>query len=264
MKKIFLNIILLCSLSVFAQDFEVSPLSLNFSVEPGESQTKFLKIKNHRNKTETFVLNLSDYTINMNGKESFVDAGSLKNSIANWISVAPSFFELQPNEEVQISVTLQQPSNDYSSKWGMIFIKTAKEQTAFSVDKGISAGMNISGRIAVNVLQTPSTNKSYKAKIDNLKEVTKKEDENRVFSAIVNNVSDIITQCKVNLIVTNIKSSEEFVLEPQEFLLYPKTSRKVLLTINKPLPKGTYALSAILDYGSKSNLEGTQIIIEVD
>ena len=31
----------------------------------------------------------------------------------------------------------------------------------------------------------------------------------------------------------------------------------------KGLPKGTYALAAVLDYGSSVNLEGTQMVIQV-
>lgn len=263
MKKIFLlSIALFLYSQFFAQDFEVSPLELLFNAEPGESQTKFLKIKNHRNKTETFILNLSDFTIGEKGENKFVDAGSLKNSFANWVSVAPSFFELQPNEEIQVSITMTQPAQEYGSKWGVIFVRTAKEQTSFSVDKGIAAGMNISGRIAIKVFQTPETNKKFKATIQNITEIDRTENA-RVFTAVVNNLADIITNCKVHLIATNIATSEEENFAPQEFVLYPKTSRKLELELKKKLPKGTYSIAAILDYGSRTNLEGTQMIIEV-
>jgi hypothetical protein len=46
--------------------------------------------------------------------------------------------------------------------------------------------------------------------------------------------------------------------------MYPKSSRKVELELPNTLPKGTYSLAAILDYGSKTNLEGTQIMINVE
>lgn len=263
MKKIFLlGIALFFTSYLSSQDFEVSPLELLFNAEPGESQTKFLKIKNHRNKTETFILNLSDFTTTEKGDNKFIDAGSLKNSFANWVSVAPSFFELQPNEEIEVSVTMTQPAQEYGSKWGVIFVRTAKEQTSFSVDKGISAGMNISGRIAINIFQTPGTNKNFKANIINITEAENTEDS-RIFTAIINNLADIITNCKVHLIVTNIATSEEEIFARQEFVLYPKTTRKIELELKKKLPKGTYSIAAILDYGSRTNLEGTQMIIEV-
>lgn len=256
---------LLCSTFAKSQDFEVSPLKFYFNAEPGESQTKFLSIKNHAGKSETFILNISDYVIDNKGQGKYEEAGSMKNSIADWISIAPSFFELAPQEEKQIAITIQQPADEYSSKWGVIFARTAQEQTAFTADKNVSAGMAISSRIAIMVYQTPGSNKNYKATISNMSEITAKDDTVRTFSAIVNNMSDVITDCTVAMIATDINNGEEYEFPKMAFTMYPKNSRKVEMTLpNGKLPKGTYSLAAILDYGSKTNLEGTQIIITVE
>ena len=77
-------------------------------------------------------------------------------------------------------------------------------------------------------------------------------------------LSDIITHCKVHLIATNIETAEETSFNVYEFPMYPKSTRKVELYLKEKLPKGTYSLAAILDYGSKTNLEGTQMIIKVE
>lgn len=265
MKRSFFTI-LLSFLIYFinAQDFEVSPLSMFFSSEPGESQTKYLLVKNHSSKMETFILSLSDYSINSKGEGSYEDAGSMKNSIADWVSFAPAFFELQPNEEKEIAVTMQQPTDEYGSKWGVIFVRTAYEQTAYGADKNVTAGMNISARIAVNIYQTPGNNKSYSATIGNMSEISHRDDSIRTFNAIVNNLSDVITGCVVYLIATNINTGEEFYFEEMDLTMYPKTSRKIELYMDKKLPKGSYSLAAILDYGSRTNLEGTQMMIKVE
>lgn len=266
MKKkhiLFLSLILISHIG-FSQDFEVSPVKIFFTAEPGESQTKTLVIKNHSSKLETFILNLQDISINSKGESSFEEAGSLRNSIADWLSIAPSFFELEANAEKEISITLQQPANEYGSKWGVIFVRTAKEQTNFSVDKGISAGMFISGRVAVNIYQSPGSNRNYKAEIKNLAEKSNQSDSIRIFSAIVNNLAEIITDCKVFLIATDITSGVETYFEPNNFTMYPKSSRTIEIPLSLELQKGTYSLAAILDYGSKENLEGSQLIIQVE
>jgi len=250
--------------NVFGQDFEVSPLKLYFNADPGESQTRYIKVKNHESKVETFILSVSDYNIDSKGKGSYVDAGSLKNSIADWLSIAPSFFELNPNEEKEIAITLQQPADNIASKWGIIFIRTAQEQTAYSADQGLAAGMTVSGRIAIHVYQTPGINKSFKATISNLNELTVKTDTIRTFSVLVNNLEDRITPCKVYLIATDIETAEETMFDADEFVMFPKSSRKLELYMERILPKGTYSLAAILDYGSSSNLEGTQTVITVE
>lgn len=264
MKTNFLILLLSLTLYASAQDFEVSPMALYYNSEPGESQTRFIKVKNHNSRSETFIISLSDYAVNSNGIGEYVDAGSMKYSIADWVSITPLFFEIQPNEEKEISITVQQPADDFSSKWGCLFIRTAQEQNAFSSDKSLSAGINISARIVVNIYQTPNANSSFKATISNLMEISNDEDSIRTFSSIINNLSDIITQCSVYVIATNVETAEETIFPDQKFTMYPKSSRKLELYMPNTLPKGTYSLAAILDYGSKTNLEGTQIMIKVE
>ncbi|MCQ2374490.1 MAG: DUF916 domain-containing protein [Salinivirgaceae bacterium] len=250
-----------------AQDFEVSPLKLNFTAEPGESQTKFVTLKNHSGKTETFMFKLSDMNIDANGDSQYIESGSLRYSVADWISIAPSFFELGPQEEKQVAVTIQQPTNEFGSKWGVLFVYTAQEQTAFDADKSVRAGVNISARVAITVTQTPASNKNYRATISNLSETTTVGQNTRTFSAMVNNLTELITECRVSMIATNLETEEETIIEPTTFQLYPRASRRVQLEFNKPLAKGRYSLAAILDYGtrgSQNNLEGTQIIITAE
>lgn len=265
MKKNFITALLIISSSlIFAQDFEVSPLKIFFNAEPGEAQTKFITIKNHNSNVETFILSINDYSVNSKGQGEYVAAGTLKNSIVDWVSIAPSFFALNPNEEKEIAVTMQQPVDEYGSKWGVIMVRTAQEQTAYSADKNVSAGMAVSPRIAISIYQTPGTNKDFKATISNLSETESIGDTVRTFSVLVNNLGDIITDCKVFLIATNIESAEEFPFPENSFTMYPKSSRKVELYMTMTLPKGTYSLAAILDYGSRTNLEGTQTVIKVE
>lgn len=265
MKIISTIFLSLLTIIVTAQDFEVSPLSFYFNAEPGESQTKFLMLKNHSSRSETFILNVSDYAIDNNGEGKYIEAGSLRNSIADWVSIAPSFFELAPQEERQIAITIQQPADDYASKWGVIFVRSAQEQTSFSADKNVTAGMSINARIAVNVYQTPGSNKNFKATISNMSETTTKADSIRTFNALVNNMSDVITECKVTMIATDITTATETSFPTINFTMFPKSSRKINLTLPKgALPKGTYSLAAILDYGSRTNLEGTQVVITVE
>lgn len=266
MKRIQILLILnFIFINIFSQDFEVSPLKLFFNAEPGESQTKFIIVKNHNSKAEAFILSVNDYSINSKGQGQYVQAGSMKNSIADWVSFAPAFFELNPNEEKEIAVTMQQPVGEYGSKWGVIMVKTAQEQTAYSADKMVTAGMSVSPRIAVNIYQTPGTNKDFKSTISNLSEAESVAgDTVRTFNALINNLGDIITDCKVYLIATNVETAEETKFPEIGFTMYPKSSRKMELYLPNYLPKGTYSLAAILDYGSKTNLEGTQIVIKVE
>ena len=265
MKVKFLSIIFfLVSLSqVLAQDFEVAPVQLYFSANPGESQTKTVTIKNHSGQKASYILSAGDFTVSSDGNKQFKPANSTKNSIANWMSISPSFFDLEPNAERQVSVSVQPPNDDDGSRWGIIYVRTAKEKTAFEAGEKLSAGVTLSPRIAIQVYQTAKSNKNLKAKIDQLREIPSEDSTERWFSAIVTNLSDIIIHCKVFLIASNMQTAREHQYPPVQFDSYPKNTQKIILKMPKGLPKGTYALAAVLDYGSSVNLEGTQMVIQV-
>lgn len=262
-KKFLLYILTVLAVSAYSQDFEVAPVNIEFNAEPGETQTKSLTIKNHANKKTDILLSLQDFFVNKEGKTEFLEPNSLRNSIANWISISPSYISVAPNESKTVNVTLQAPIDDYSSRWGIISVTPTVERTAFAAGENLSAGVGVSGRININVFYSPASNQNYRAKINTLKEITEEGDSIRKFSVNVDNVGDKITQCKIFLIAANLSTAEEKQFEPITLVAYPKSARTVILTLPDVLPKGKYSLSAILDFGSSSSLEGTQILIDV-
>lgn len=246
-----------------AQDYSVAPTSLAFNAEPGEMQTRNVLIKNHSNRKLGILLEIQDYLVNRGGETQYLEANSTRNTLANIITISPSYLEINPNEELNAQVSLQAPLDDFSSKWGIITVSPAQEQQAFEADAELTTGLNISGKIAIKVSQTPPGAQDDKnVLINNLKEVTNPQDSVRKFEVDVNNVGNSITSCKVFLIAANLQTAEERTFAPQSFEAYPKTTRTVQLTIPDVLRKGQYSLSAVLDYGS-STLEGTQILIRV-
>lgn len=265
MKKLTISsLLLIISLLVIAQDFEVAPVQLFFNAEPGESQSKIITIKNHGNKKTSYLLSIEDFLVEKTGRKKYLPSSSTKSSISKWISISPAFIDINPNESGQITVTLQAPIDDYSTKWGSIFINVAREQVDFTPDNALRAGMNVSGRVAVEVQHSPNSNQNFRVIINNLKEITTEQDSNRIFEANIDNIGEKVTECKVYLIASNLATAEETQLNPMIVNMYPKASRKVKLTLpDKILPSGQYALAAILDYGSSAALEGTQIVIEV-
>lgn len=254
---------LLLGLYVVGQDFEVAPVKLYFSANPGESQMKMVTVKNHSSSKTSFILSLSDFDISSTGKKIHKPANSSKYSIANWISISPSFFDLGPNQKRQVAISVQPPEDNSGSRWGTIFVKTAKEKTSFDATKNLSAGLTVSSRIAIDVYQTSKMNKKLMAKITQLRELNSEDSAKRKFSAIVTNLTDVIIPCKVYLIASNIKTAQEKQYIPVKFQSYPKSNQKIILYMNKNLKSGKYALAAVLDYGSSTNLEGTQIVIDV-
>ncbi len=263
-RLIFVVLAMLCLPQVgIGQDFEVSPVRLEFNAEPATNQTKTLNIKNHSGRKTAYTISISDFLVSSNGDKKTLPPNSTKRSCANWININPAFFELNPNEDISIQVSMLVPGEDYGAAWCMLYIQPSVEQTSWNADKKLGTGVTVTGRIGVEIYQSPRSNINQSLKISNLVETTTTNAVNRTFSATVENLGDKVTKFKIYLLASNILTAEEKQFPTQELEVFPKMSRNIELILPSELSPGKYALAAIVDYGPKFPLEGTQLIIEV-
>ncbi len=264
MKTLFLTFVLLISYLVSnAQDFEVAPVVMNFDANPGQIQKKKMTIRNHANIKQTFTFNFGDYEINEEGKKVRMPAGKSKRSCASWITVSPTVLTLNPNEEREVTVLMTVPKNEFSTRWGMIYVQAAKEQEAREVDKQMATGIKVTPRIAVLVSQSPKSNTNYKGKIYGLKDVTTAKDTVKVFNVTVENTGDKIFEANVQLLLGDLATAKERKFTPKKHRVFPGEKRTFTLTLPNDLPKGKYGLAALLNYGHNTAIEGTQMMLEV-
>ncbi|HNT41415.1 MAG: hypothetical protein KBB29_09000 [Bacteroidales bacterium] len=253
----------MASEKLIAQDFEVAPVKLMFDAEPATSQTKTISVKNHSSRRVSYTVAVADFLPSNTGEKKTLPPNSTKRSCANWLNINPSFFDLNPGEDIQVQVTMLVPGEEYGSTWCMLYIQPTTEQTSWTADKQLSTGITVTGRIGVQVYQSPKSNQFSSVKISNLQEITQPGDKLRRFSASVENLGDKVTMCKIFLLASNMVTAEERQFAAQNIEVFPKMSRNIELELPNDLVAGTYALAAIVDYGPKFPLEGTQIIIEV-
>ncbi len=256
---------MIANFSAKAQDFEVAPVRLDFNAEPGENQTKVVNIKNHSNRKASFIVAISDFLPSSDGKRQMMPPNTTRRSAANWLNINPSFFELNPGDQIPIQISMLVPGDEYGAAWCMLYIQPSKEQTSWDVDKALGAGVQVSGRIGVTIYQSPNSNKNHSIKVTSLKEVTTEEDTTRRFSATIDNLGDKVTKCKVHLIASNVNTSEEKQFPSLEVETFPKMTRNVEVELpSGELEAGKYAIAVIVDYGSRFALEGAQIVIDVE
>jgi len=256
-------VMLLFSVPSVAQQLEVTPVKLNFTANPGSSQTKQVHVRNKGATEQNFVFNLKDWLTDETGDVKYFSPGTVDRSCSNWLTVSPPLLTLQPNETGTVNVTILVPENDNSTKWSVMFVQSAEEKTgAGAIDKNIQMGIRVAARIAIPIFQSPASNTLYKGTIEGLTE-TVNSDSTRTYETKVINLGDKILNCKVFFTVSNIATAEEFTSEPFEFSLLPETSRDITYTLDKELAPGKYSVAAILDYGYNDELEGVQLDIEV-
>lgn len=241
-----------------AQELEVSPAKLFFTANPGSSQTKQVYIRNKAKTPQNFIFNLNDWLTDEKGEVKYFDPGSIGRSCTDWITVSPPLVTLQPNESTRINITVLVPEDNNSTKWSMLFVESAVEQTGpAAIDKQVQMGMKVSARIAIPIFQSPTSNTLYKASLEGLNESL--NDGQRTYTSKVINLGDKVLTCKVFFTFSNLETAEEYTSEPQEFSLLPETTKDLTYTLDKQLPAGTYSIAAILDYGFNDELEGIQM-----
>lgn len=263
------NSITLCSAilalsQASAQDFEVAPIRMDFNAEPNENQTRVINVKNHSNHKTSFIVSISDFIPESDGTRKPMPPNTTRRSAANWININPSFFELNPGDQIPIQVTMLVPGDEYGAAWCMLYIQPTRERLSWSADKALGAGVTVSGRIGVLVYQSPSSNTNHSVKVTNLSEIASSDPDSRRFSATIENLGDKVTLCKVFLIASNVHTAEEKQLPAIDVETFPRMTRNVELSLPKAnLPPGKYSVAVIVDYGPRFALEGAQIIIEI-
>lgn len=260
--RVVLILVLFVRIAV-AQDFEVSPVVMNFNAEPGENQRKQLTLINHSSQPQKYSIKISDYLIDKDGGRKIVPLGSSKRSCADWITISPSLIELNPNQTAQLDVIMTVPKDGFSSRWCMLHVEVAKEQSAFDADKTLATGVLLVPRIVVMVQQSPRSNNNYRASIGDLKEITKKTDKMQVFEATIINTGDKVIDANVYLSLANLQTGKEEKFGTVKSTVLPDGARKITLQMPRITTKGKFVVAAIMDYGHRQPLSGTQLMLDI-
>lgn len=258
--NLFFTFFIICfSQALLAQDFEVSPVIMEFTVDPGESQVKMLSIKNHSNFKTPFTITFADFGIDIDGKKQVMKRNSSSNSCSEWITPEKTFFDINPNEQIDLKITMEAPSDDNQDRWAIMYIQTVKVKSSFDVDKGLGAGVHLSGRISVQIFRNSVSEITPKVSIKYLKEVNEPDSEDRKFSVFVENEGSTIANCTVMFIASDLSTGEEFEFDQILIESFPGYPREVEFVLPETLPQGEYSLVALLDYGINTTIKGTRL-----
>jgi len=264
LKHLFYSVLFLVfTLPLNAQDFEVAPVVMQFKTNSGETETRVLTIKNHFSEAQKYSLVLVDYVLDENGEKNTVALGSTDRSLVDRVIISPSVIDLLPNESKEVTVTMTIPKSDEKTRWGMIQVQVAKEKTMADADREMVTGVIVIPRIIVIVTQSPASNKNYAAKVTSLVEKELNDLGFKTFEITIENTGDKVISGQLYLALANLETATEEKFTSIETTVYPGSSKKVILSLNKTLSKGKYALAALYDYGHYKAIEGTQILLEI-
>lgn len=259
-----LLLVALFGVQSYGQGLEVSPVRLDFSLEPGSNESRTITVRNTSNKRASYTLSSADWYMDEAGNVIQVAAGEHERSCAEWIAFTPSFIELDANASQEVTVTMRVPGREKATKWAITYIAIKREQEAPSADRDLAMGIQVDQTVGVFVTQSPRSNRDASAKLIDFEDVSEPGADVRTFAVRAQNTGDKILDCNMYLVVSDLQNATERKLEPITFRVLPDGIIRQELVLPNDLKKGSYLVAAILDYGPNFPLEGAQMQLKVE
>jgi len=90
---------------------QVSPLTLELTVDPGRAHTGTIEISNTGSESQHVKAYCQDWALKPDGLVVFVDAGKLPQSASPWVTLSPTEFDLEAGTSAQVRYTIRPPAD---------------------------------------------------------------------------------------------------------------------------------------------------------
>ena len=248
----------------------VSPANIHFNAKPGTTQTKTIKVSNDTRYTKKLQVSFSDYReLNNEGQTHDNVNSDFKYALSKWLTASPTYVEVPPRGSKIITITLEVPNDDTAAiaAWTMITIDQVKPKKSLDlpkVDKNmVGMGVNQEFGFGVYVYQNPPNVINNKVEINSLKFIDKVGKEPNKLLMGVKNSGDGIGFCNYYVELTNLNNGKTDKITVKRFTILPGYSRELKFDIPGNFPPGKYSSVAVLDFGSKDDLQTAELEFEI-
>jgi hypothetical protein len=242
---------------------EVRPVTLDFAVTPGSSSARKIFVTNALSEKTQFTVYVNDWRRDTIGSHVFTEPGKDPRSCALRVSVDKPFFELEPGERQELTVTLQEPLDtlsDLQMNWCMLFIETVKEKKLGAAN-GFKTTIANRYRVGVHVYQTPPGVTEKEIRLVKIEPLANAANRYRV---VCQNTGKTQLQCSGYIELFSLQDGSKIRIPSQEFPLFPEQIRYLDFSLPEQIAKGKYTLTGIIDAGNDVALEAGQVTIEIN
>ncbi len=245
----------------------VSPAHFHLAMEPGESKTYEITVKNDTDKPQKFRVNKYDFNMNGKGKTGFLPSGTGKYSLSKWLNLSPTFIEVAPGEKKQVSFTVTIPADGTGerSAWNVIMVEQEEPRNRLEPAKKsegtVALGVIPTFAFGVFVYQNPPNVANNQVEITNFKFIEK--DSVNIMSIEATNMGDGIAYCTSYIDLTHLDSGKQQRLSVKRFTIVPELIRDFNYTLPKALPKGKYVAVGVLDYEGSEEIQAAKTQFEI-
>jgi hypothetical protein len=246
----------------------VSPSRIEFNSEPGKIQTKKIKVSNFTSQTQKFKVVYNDFDISIDGKSSFLEAGTSDYSLSKWVSISPTFLEISPGSAADVVVTVSIPGTEAGKKaaWGVLLIEQAEEKKV--LDPGNESGNTVAFGITptyafgIWLYQNPPNVANMSVDITNFKYV--KSDHGNHLFLDVKNEGDGISFCHAYIELTNLSNGNQEIMGGKKYTILPGYKRSFVFDIPKIYKQGNFSAVGVLDYNSDEELVAAELEFTIE
>jgi hypothetical protein len=255
-----------CSLFSHAQEkpkgISVRPVTVDFSITPGQTDEKRILITNTLDIKKQFIVYAADWERDTVGAHVYREPSEHPRSCAKWVELDKTFFELEPGQTEELNVKLNSPtdsSGNNKMKWCMLFIETTQEKKIKDTT-GLTTTIASRFRVGVHIYQNPP---GINSKEIRLLELESLRNENNRYRIICENTGGVQLNCTSYLELASLTDGNRIKLPAIEFPIFPSQKRYLDFEIPASIPKGKYLLTGIIDAGEEVPLEAGQLSIEI-
>ncbi|WP_430615277.1 fimbrial biogenesis chaperone [Flavobacterium sp. JP2137] len=248
--------VLLAHTAVFAQSgLSVSPPRNYFTVAAGQSESKKVLVSNPSKTTRLdLAVSLNDWNYDKMGNNVIQDAGTLPNSCANWISIAPqTSFSIAPGETHELEIIVSPPAevtDNLPVHTAMMYITQINPEDAVNEH---GANIKVSVRTGIKIYQRYPVARLAEIDIANFSYA---KDQ---LLLEFNNIGNVWAEGSIEGELIHQETGKKTPLSNLAFYSMPGDQRKTPIPLPEDLSKGKYIATVILNYGESATIKMAEL-----
>lgn len=231
-----------------ATSFFVSPTQVRVTL-PGDTQTtQLVTVQNNCQMPIRFKAYLMDWSQTETGADTWLEPGTLTRSCAPWIIINPIEFEVAPQAQQKIRVTINAPQGATGGYWCLLFIESAP------IPNEWSKMVQINGRIGVRIYANIAKTETKACEITALS-FQKRSPLEIVTTCIIKNTSNIPISLAGEMQIVD-SSNKTMWKDGLKCFILPELKRIIRNHPKIELKSGEYRVIVTVDYSGTELLQG--------
>jgi len=261
-KNTFVALVIIC-IVCFGVQYEAQALKMNIdpprvelSIPPGGEEGGYVTVLNYdENESIHVKVYVNDVVYLPDGSNDFLPAGSTPWTVADWVKLAPTEFDIAPGEEKNVRYIVEVPEGVEGGRYGVAFFEVSPPLE--TIEERTTASVNI--RLGSIFLITIKGTELYSVGLQDISVGEADEKGHFNISCSLQNGGNVLARPHGPVKIIDSQKTEIATVElnEQESGGLPGTSREFVARYDKDkLPPGEYFVQVVLDYGGEDYIGG--------